>query len=88
MNIDRKLDIIYELLDNYCINGDFESCDKYIESVDIGKISITELLGILTITFIWRNKLSKRDKFYNDVSEYVYQHFSNDESDSIMIGLK
>ena len=88
MNIDRKLDIIYELLDNYCINGDFESCDKYIESCDIGKISVTESIGILTITFIWRNKLSKRDKFYNDVSEYVYQHFSNDESDSIMIGLK
>lgn len=88
MSICRKLDILFDLLDNYCLNGDFESCDKYIEKFDIEKFSVTESIGVLTITLGWKNRLTKREKFYDDVSVYVYKHFSNDEAESILIGLK
>lgn len=88
ISIGRKLDILFKLLDEYCFNGDFESCDKYIENFDIEKFSVTESLGVLTITLVWKSRLTKREKFYDDVYEYVYKHFPDEEAESIMIGLK
>ena len=88
IDIGRKLDILFELLDEYCFSGDFEACDKFIENFDIEKFSVSESLGVLTITLVWKNRLTKRAKFYDDVSEYVYKNFPDEEAESIMIGLK
>lgn len=64
-----RLDQLYSLLFDYCSNEEFDVADKVIDGVKNDEVAI--LVGVLTITYHWRDQLSNR-KTIIDIIERDY----------------
>lgn len=84
-------DIVYymfELIDDLIETGRFEEVDNIfdliIENFDEDYIFI----GMLTVTLIYKHKLSNREKFFNDVENKLKTRYSLEETKEILNGLQ
>lgn len=68
MNIDKNLDLIYDLFDDLLTNEKFETIDLLLSIIDTaGDFDI--LLGVLTSTLPGKNELYNRTAFYQKLSQ-------------------
>ncbi len=65
MNIDARLDAIYELIDTYLCAHEYSFVDRILlavyDTVKVGGLSLDEVLGFLTATLGARKNLSFRN---------------------------
>lgn len=74
MATDRRLDEIYDSIDDKLCAGDFEAVDIFLRQTDVSKLDLDELLGYLTATFPAKNKLPFRHAFYESVVQITRAH--------------
>jgi hypothetical protein len=62
-NIDSALDLLYDQIDARLKAGKFEDTDKLLQKLNVAKLSIDLLLGVLTASLPARYKLPSRGVF-------------------------
>jgi len=62
---EKRLDIIYDVIDDALITGKFNEINQMFTEIKCGEFEATELLGFLTITLMAHDKLSNRGWFYD-----------------------
>lgn len=87
-SINKILDYLFESLENKLLNNEFDVCNKFLETIDIYKYDINILIGILTITNPWKNRLIYRVNFFNRLTDLVYNNYPSSEAEEILSGLE
>jgi hypothetical protein len=59
------LDVVFQEIDRRFREGDFESCDKLLDSVDPSSLSLRMIVGLLSITMAGSRSVLSRQKFYD-----------------------
>jgi len=85
---EKTLDYIFDIFDKLIINKNFNLCDSILEKLDTGILEVNSLIGILTITSEWKQKLKMREFFYQQVYSIVESKYSAGEVEQILTGLK
>ena len=57
----KALRILFRNVDAIFTAGEFELCDEFLKIVDLERLSLTLLVGLLSITFAAREKLNHRE---------------------------
>lgn len=85
----NKLDSIFNIVDDLCLENRFEEVDSILKNVDINNSSTSELLSYLTITKVYKKYLRYRDKFYSDIFKKFVKidDFSSEKIFSLLEGL-
>lgn len=68
---EKELDIMFANLDDLLLAGRFDEVDNILAATDIGQADDTLLLVMLTATVAARDKLSKRQQFFQQVKAKV-----------------
>ncbi|MBX4209247.1 hypothetical protein KW799_00905 [Candidatus Parcubacteria bacterium] len=86
ITLQRKLDVLYDAIDDSFKAGDFKSVDNLLKGIDVKKESVTMLLAYLTATLPAKWKLEHRKGFF----ERVRQEISSrpDSNKDILSGLE
>lgn len=70
-HIDKRLDEVYDLMDELMCAGKFEEVDKIIENLDLNSINDDIALGYL-VTATWaKNKLKNRQRLYDHCLNFM-----------------
>ena len=80
--LDRKLDLIFDLFDNLFLSHDFKTADLLIELMN-PDADLTLVLGVLSITLAAKDDLPSRAKYFRRVS----QRYDAQEK-NLLIGLE
>lgn len=80
--LDRKLDLIFDLFDNLFLSHDFKTADLLIELMN-PNADLTLVLGVLSITLCAKDDLPSRAKYFRYVSQ---RHDAQEEN--LLIGLE
>ena len=83
---DTALDIIYDKIGSMLNADKYKEVDLILESVDIKKLSVDILLGLLTTTFIAKTELKSRDSFFLRVEQIIKNR--GEWEDGLLIGLE
>lgn len=62
-------EVVLSYLDCHLNQGDFDSVDAFLPEIDVGRLSPSVLLTILTITWHGREKLLQRTLFLKRVEQ-------------------
>lgn len=87
-SIDNKLDFIFETLEPKLLNKEYTICDNMLLSIYVDKYDIEILVGILTITHMWKDKLKNRSILYDNIKNHLNKLYSNEETNDILSGLE
>jgi hypothetical protein len=63
-DLQTATDQVYELFDRLLTEGSFETCDRMLKQVDVGKLSTSLMRSFLTITTAAKDKLQTRGDFF------------------------
>lgn len=85
-NIDSALDLLYDQIDARLKAGKFEDTDKFLQKLNVAKLSIDLLLGVLTASLPARYKLPSRGVFYKKVEAVLKQR--NEWEENLLLGLE
>ena len=83
VSIDDTLDFVFKTIDKMLLDRKFILCDKLFSQIVVENFSIDILLGIATVTFPWRDKLSCRDNFIQKTKDYLIRKLPSDEAKEI-----
>ena len=84
--IDDALLFIYETFGELLMIENYDECKLILESIDLEKIEVELILGILTITlpmFSW----AERVKFYDNSKNHLLKTFDLDYTNKLLKGL-
>lgn len=65
--INASLDLLYNTIDDWCLDGEFRKVDDLMYEMDIEKFPDYILIGVLAITFPFYSQLELRRFFYGKV---------------------
>ena len=85
-SIDKRLDEIYNKVDDLLLAGKFEEVDKLLSYIDVRNTNIDILLGWLTITLAARSKLKNRANFFFQCKTKIV--FDDRNSSTLLQGLE
>jgi hypothetical protein len=68
--IDDGIDIIYNFIDDLCLEGDFLTVDKFLSICQPEKLGITYSIAVLSITNAAKDILKERKSFFDKTKEY------------------
>lgn len=86
--IAMSLDVLFDEIDDYLINDNFDAVDEYLFSMKLSNYPIDILIGFLTITLMARNKLKHRDLFRERVEfELRNRNVPSNEIENLISGL-
>ncbi len=83
----KTLDILFTNLDKLHIEGKFQESDEVIRSLNFEKLSVTLIVGILTITLPAKDKLNNRESFFNK-AEAFFKETEPERAYNLLRGLK
>ncbi len=84
---DKALDVMYDAVDEQLLDGNIDLVDKWMMEIDLNRINIALMLGILTITKPFKEKLSARKDFYLKVRDKIIETDA-ERCDKLLIGLE
>lgn len=87
-DIEATLDYIFGEFDELLLAKKFDICNAFFEFAPIYELEINSLIGLLTITLPWKDQISMRRSFYQEVSNLVYANYFSEEANQILIGLE
>lgn len=85
---DRKLDIIYEVIDDALLASQFNDIDQMFTQINCEEFEPVELLGFLTITLMAHSKLPNRSWFYDQCLAHLLKDHPLAEVKQMLDGLK
>ena len=68
-NIDDAIDLLFDHIDEMFLEGRFEECNDLLPKIDLEKMDTYLLVGLLSITFAAKNKLSYHPEFESKIEE-------------------
>src|ERR1041385_2288172 len=71
---DRALDIIFAETDKLLRKGEFDACNRLLQSLDVDHLSINLLIAFLTITLPAHESIPAREVFYSRVERRLDKH--------------
>ncbi len=86
-NVENTLDYIFDTINDLIIKKQFDLIDSLLEIIEVENLTIDTIVGILTITSNWKNKLTTRNSFYQRAYKFVNE-FLPEESFQIFDGLE
>jgi hypothetical protein len=84
----KKLDNLYDNLDEHFRNGRFEVVDEILSGVDVENEHIDILLGYLTASLPARHKLVKRKEFYKKIEDKFSKDYGYPYTADLLRGLE
>lgn len=88
MNERDELDKIYNTIYDLLVNKKFMEVDDMLKNIDLENISITYIIGYLTITAAAKNKLKERSSFYEKVYFSISDKKGKNYTDRLLDGLE
>lgn len=82
------LDVIYDLVDNLCEQGDFDRVDAICDEFCSPGYESWVLIGLLTVTFEFKHRLIRRTKLYLVTYETIGLSKGFRSADRTMQGLE
>ena len=76
---DGALDIIYEHIDVLLESQQFTIVDQLLESVDVSLLDVPTMLGFLSSTFLFKDKLIARKKYSQSVRQQLLVQRTGEE---------
>lgn len=76
---DEALDVVFDAIDDACLEGQFDLVDRALKQFKIEECSIGLLIGILTVTAAASSKLANRRKFRDRVETTIRNRGKFDE---------
>lgn len=86
-HIDSKLEYIYDLIDELGFSNQFSEIDIIFENVDVNNLEPTLLVGLLSISHVWKKNLEKYYELYDKI-EQILKIKHPDRYKKILIGLR
>lgn len=80
-------DVIYDLFDDALGDGRIEDVDQLLGHIDIERLSVFPLVGLLTITSAAREHLPARAALYEKIAARIRLELP-DRVDRILVGLR
>jgi hypothetical protein len=87
-HIGKSLDYLFQSIYGLLKNRKFEECESLISGVEISRLDEYLMLGLLTATFPWKNRIQQRDGLYDRIEKQLEKSYSPDEVAKMMSGLK
>jgi hypothetical protein len=90
ISIEKRLDDIFDKIDDLALEGKFEEIDNILDKVDVdGEPEYSILLGYLTITFAPAHELKRRCNLYDRIlNRFQNDNMSDERIKSLIGGLK
>jgi len=88
IDIDDSLKFVFDYFDELLLNDKFNLCNKILNSIKVNNYHVDILIGILTITFSWKNQLNLRSEFYNRLKVHLSKILKTSEVKEILVGLE
>jgi hypothetical protein len=85
---EKRLDIIYDVIDDALIAGKFNEINQMFTEIKCGEFEATELLGFLTITLMAHSKLPNRAWFYDQCKIHLLKDHPLTEVKQMLDGLR
>ncbi len=76
---------MYRAVDQWLTDGQFTKCDDFLRNAQVDKLSVDELLGMLTVTLRYHGQLPSRPKFFLRVEESFKQRGESEAG--LLVGL-
>lgn len=87
--IDETLNFIFERIEDKLLNNETLLINHFlITFTELEKYRDEVLLGILTITYLWRKVLSFREPFFQRVDVYFRKNYPLEEAEALLAGLE
>lgn len=84
---DAALDLLFNTFDDLYETGGFAECDAHLRALDLDRLGVCLVVGVLSITLTPREKLAGRDDFLQRSEEYL-QRVAPDRVDRLLKGLR
>jgi hypothetical protein len=69
--VENRLDFIFNKIDDFLLEGGFDSVDEILKEIEIDKIGNDDIIGILTITSHDKERLNERDFFIRKLNDSI-----------------
>lgn len=87
-HIGKSLDYLFQRIYGLLKSKKFEECESLISGIDISKLDEYLMLGLLTATLPWKNRIQQRDGLYDRIEKQLKKSYPPDELAKMMSGLK
>jgi hypothetical protein len=84
---DEAIDVILEYINDLLVEGQFDSCDRILDEVDLARIPPVLMVSFLTITAAAKPKLKSRDRFFKVVQRLVAKQRGGKATARLLDGL-
>lgn len=81
------LRIIFNEIDDLCLNGEFSEVDNILKEVDVTKLNISNMVAFLAITLQARNFLKERINYFKRVKSRL-EEIDPERIDNLLKGLE
>jgi hypothetical protein len=80
---------IYDFLDDLLLEHRFTAVDAILKAVDLSKLDPTCMLGFLSITYVYRDRLTQRKPFRHQIKlECLVRRYSEEKVDQLFGDMK
>ena len=84
----QKIKEVFQLLDGHLLNGDYNTVDNILSTLDTNDINIKVLIGYLSITNPWKNELKSRGELLDKIEIKLLDEVGETRTDNILKGLR
>lgn len=67
------MDVIFDLIDDLFLNGEFEIVDDALPLIDLEKLTTADLVGVMSITLAAKRILKNRSKLIDDIKALLQE---------------
>lgn len=86
--IDSALDLVFQTVDNFIDNLEFEKCDSALALAEPRFLSVQTNLALLTSTYPEKSHLPSRNYLFKRLHNHLSTQRSAKEADEILVGLE
>lgn len=87
-DVNKSLDYLFQHIDALYRIQDFQEVDRILYMIDLSKISITIMIGLLSITLLAHNKLALRQLVFEKVKDIISKTESPERVERLLSGLE
>jgi len=85
-DIEQALDKVFDWFDDLFLAKAFDKVDEVLNILPIDLLKTDIIVGVLTITSVWKSSLSKRNNFYNKSFTKISKELGFEEANFILKG--